>query len=654
MRSGKILILCALASALIFTFASPDARGQTTRYVATDGIDVISSDCSNPNDPCETIQYAHNVAAPGDTIQIAPGVYDQSLTAGLHIFKSITLDGAGPDQTIIQANDDPDLATHRVIEIEGAASGHVNINKVTIRHGNASGSGESGRGGGVYLNGSNVNFQLIDVVIENNQARVGGGLIKMGGSHLQMSQVVFRNNHATQRGGGIYNQSGSFNVPIIYNVEFEDNSALLAGGGVYNEGGIVPMLDNVVFLGNTAGTHCGGMCVLATTGNFNIENTEFIGNTASDSGGGLFLRDSSPTLKNVTFVQNKAQEGRGGGIYLDQGSSPLLEGATFTGNQARWGGGMANLASSPELNGAIFGRNNAIADFLSGGDGGGMYNTDGSAPILSDVIFDANHADFTGGGMYNTVGSAPVLTDVAFHSNWTGNPGSQSGGSGGGMFNGGISTPTLRNVIFHGNESYTFGGGMFNSDSSPLLVNVRFTSNSTGNGYSGGGMANSLASAPVLWNVSFSGNVAGAHGGGLYSSGGSGSVLYNTILWGNSAGGEGNEIFNNSSSAASLHYSLHANGANDVIDQSGSGFTCSDCLHANPMFVDAAAGNLQLSEGSPAIDTGDPSTDMSQFPGGPAGPKDLAGAPRVWGGTIDIGAYEFLIDDIFADRFESY
>lgn len=649
MKPSKALIL----SALLVAFASLDAQGQTTRYVATDGIDVISNDCSNPNNPCETIQYAHNVAAPGDTIQIESGVYDQSLTAGLHIFKSITLDGAGPNQTIIQANDDPDQATHRVIEIESAASGHVNIHNVTIRHGNASGSGESGRGGGVYLNGSTVNFQLIDVIIENNKARVGGGLIKMGDSHLQMSQVIFRNNQASQRGGGIYNQSGSFNVPIIYNAEFENNSALLSGGGIYNEGGVVPMLDNVVFLGNTAGTHCGGMCLQTTTGNFNIENTEFIGNTANDDGGGLFVRSSSPTLRNVTFVQNEAQEGRGGGIYLDQGSSPLLEGATFTGNQATWGGGMANVASSPEIDGAIFNGNSALKTALIGGSGGGMFNTDGSAPVLSDVVFSANHAESSGGGMINAVGSAPVLTDVTFDSNWTGQLNSQGGGAGGGMYNGGVSAPTLMNVIFQDNVAYTFGGGMFNSDSSPLLVNVRFSGNSTGTGYSGGGMGNSLASSPVLWNVSFNGNSAAANGGGIFNGDGSGPVLHNTILWGNMAGSVGDEIHNTLNGSASLHFSLHANSPGDIHDESGSNFTCSDCLHANPMFVNAAAGNLQLSEGSPAIDTGDPNTNMSQFPGGPASPKDLAGSPRVWGGTIDIGAYEFFVDDIFSDRFES-
>ncbi len=390
-------------------------------------------------------------------------------------------------------------------------------------------------------------------------------------------------------GGGMLNQ---FSSPTLANLTFSGNAAV-SGGGMYNNFSH-PSLNAITLRGNSATAEGGGM------GNYQssptLSNVTFNANTAPTGyGGGMSnYRSANPTLTQVTFSANTANYGAGLSNRL---SNPSLNQVTFSANEAYdSGGGMYNQSSSPQLINVTFSNNNAPYD-SGGGSGGGMVNQAGSSPQLINVNFSMNSAYASGGGMLNQ-SSSPQLTNVTFTSNG-------AGGCGGGMANQAGSNPQLINVVMRSNSGFTCGGGLYNDSSSPTLVNVTFNDN-------------------IVYNDS---------GGGIYNDNSS-PTLTNVILWGDSAPSAA-EISNVGSSAPVVTYS----------DIQG-GYAGTGNINANPLFVNAAGGNLRLQPTSPAIDAGNNAalppgvtTDLD----GNLRRVDIPAVPDSGSGTapiVDMGAYE--------------
>jgi len=269
-------------------------------------------------------------------------------------------------------------------------------------------------------------------------------------------------------------------------------------------------------------------------------------------------------------------------------------------------GGNANVYNSITVNSVVL--------YLY--DGGGMYNTASSSPVLTNVIISNNTASNGGGGMCNH-SSSPVLTNVTIISN--------TAIYGGGMYNY-SSSPILTNVTISSNTA-SYGGGMCNSSSSPVLTNVVISSNTAS---FGGGMYNDFSS-PVLTNVTISSNTASGEGGGMYNSSSSSPQIRNSIVW-------GNDIFNISSSIPNYSYS--------IVQGTGNGWStfgtdAGNNLDADPLFTNAVGGDYTLQPGSPAINAGNNSLyEAGKTPDLSGITTDLAGNARI-NGTIDMGAYEY-------------
>lgn len=103
---------------------------------------------------------------------------------------------------------------------------------------------------------------------------------------------------------------------------------------------------------------------------------------------------------------------------------------------------------------------------------------------------------------------------------------------GGGMLNANGS-PVLNNVTFVGNRAGA-GGGMFNENGQPLLNNVTFKDNSAELG--GGGMFNYNGGDAQMTNVTFINNRTAGGGGGMANSSNSSPALSGGVFLGNVAG----------------------------------------------------------------------------------------------------------------------
>lgn len=368
--------------------------------------------------------------------------------------------------------------------------------------------------------------------------------------------------------------------------------------------------------------------------------------------GGFVVDISDVTVRHGAPAGTLFPEGEGGGILSSNGTLNLTN-VTLSDNTAHEGGGIATFSGHPTLTHVTFSGNN-------GDVGGGMHNR-GNSPVLTHVVFDGNLAVNWGGGMHNQ-SSSPTLTDVVFSDN-------TASARGGAMYND-ASSPTLGNVVFSGNQS-NYGGGMANfGGSSPKLANAVFSGN-IATGFFGGGIYNQGASSPTLTNVSFSGNAAAQSGGALFNFDRSSPTLVNVIIWNNRKGSSTTStaasIANyDGSSQPTISYSLIANSGGSAGWVAAMGVDGGNNLDADPLFVDtpdpnaapSSAGDVRLQSFSPAIDVGDPATDLSLFPGGPDNPVDLDGHPRIVCYSIDIGAYESTkggsanCDVLFRDGFE--
>ena len=332
-------------------------------------------------------------------------------------------------------------------------------------------------------------------------------------------------------------------------------------------------------------------------------------------GGGIFCDHSSPTISNCVITGNSAPDspnhGGGGGIYCYMGSSPVIEYCSIIGNF---------------------------------GDpyGGGIFCTGESNPVISYCIISKNISSYAP-AVY-CLYSRPTITNCSITNH------TSTDGCGGIAGCGG----PITNCIISNNKAKYYSAGALSGCYGPI-TNCIITGNSTPR--DGGAMRNCIG--PIT-NCIIAGNYAGGKGGAIYlyrrnTSKAFDLTIKNCTFVANSSP-NGYALFLDSTNQSyptnlQIINSILFNGGNEIRNNDNSNImiTYSDVqtgwpgkgnIDAYPYFVDAANGDYHLLPVSPCINTGDPNYIAEP------NETDLEAKPRVMGGRIDMGPYEFISAEV--------
>jgi alpha-tubulin suppressor-like RCC1 family protein len=252
------------------------------------------------------------------------------------------------------------------------------------------------------------------------------------------------------------------------------------------------------------------------------------------------------------------------------------------------------------------------------------------SPAMKDRNYATNVTILKGNNASVVYNNFNFLTNAAILDGFTITGGSAS--EGGGIYNR-ASSPLMRNLVVKGNSATSHGGGIALSAGSDNFRLENSLVNSNTASAHGGGIYVLNSSSPVIVNVTISGNTAGSGGSGVTVER-SNLTVHNSIIWSNS-GTALNFQGPGADGRADISYSLVQGSGGSGNWQTSVGSDNGHNLDTNPLFKDAGNNNYQIAVSSPAVNAGN-----SSLLNDAVAISDLAGEVRIYGVSIDMGAYE--------------
>ncbi|MCO5248596.1 MAG: right-handed parallel beta-helix repeat-containing protein [Chitinophagales bacterium] len=305
----------------------------------------------------------------------------------------------------------------------------------------------------------------------------------------------------------------------------------------------------------------------------------------------------------------------------------------------------AGYAGNPELDGFTITNGNVnsnttygvVGMTVNGGNvdnfsGGGIFIVN-SSPIISNCKIINNKAENYGGGVFTDNGN-PIFQNCQILSNIC------TDAYGGGMYFS-SATPTIDNCLIKNNQAQLNGGGIYNFTSICKVNNSIISSNKTLFA-SGGGISSHYNSELRMINCLINNNSSPNFAGGIYGIDANINLINVTVA--NNMAGQYGEFYNYYPTSTIKNSIIWGNGVNT------SGITANNSLiqdfndnnngnlpgNTDPLFSNATNQDYSLTACSPAVNAGSDDTTGFNLP-----LTDLSGLPRISGGRIDLGAYEF-------------
>lgn len=411
-----------------------------------DAADAVPGDgsCSAASGFCTlraAIEESNALGFP-HVVQIPSGTYTLTTGIALTIQGQLALSGAGMDETIIQAADEPKVTGFGVFDVP---SGTVEIGSMTIRNGR-----RTNLGGALQIGGSAVVTLSESLLTQNVDAIVSAGTLTVTDSRIEAGmdgdfgdgvansgtlvflrstvspggelssgivntgagQLMFVNSEASGGLAGILNELmataivtdsilhdnafgiHNFGVVTLERCLIEGNTTLAgdSGAGVTSSG-ILEMVDTIV-RDNTAsdggGVHNTGIASMRNC-TFAANETSGVGGVFFGGSGGGILNSGTLEMGNCTISGNQALTGLGGGILNTDGGSATLRNCTVGGNAAGTGGGIAAASGDVRLANTIV----AVNESSDGPDCQGApislgFNLVGNASACDLIVADGD------------------------------------------------------------------------------------------------------------------------------------------------------------------------------------------------------------------------------------------------------------------------
>jgi hypothetical protein len=332
--------------------------------------------CRNSGAPCKTIQHAADVACPGDTVNVANGLYTENVV----LSKAVHILGAGPGAKVIPATSNPNCSPGSLCN--GSASNIILVQADDVEIEGLTLDGDNpGLTSGVVAGGADLDAR--NGIITNHLLGVY--------QNLKVHNVTVKNIYLR----GIYASSGgSFNLDsnTVQNVQADPASI-----GIFNFAGGGTMNNNVVSSANDAisSNHSTG--------------TQFLNNQVTGSGSGVHTDnagDGGGTADLISGNQISACQTGGYGVFVFVPYiAPTVQDNTITGCSV----GLA-----------AFGTGNPVTSTFSGNhvDGQGVASSIGVFVTTDQVGFGANNvfATFTSNVVDNNSVGVEIDQDPGFTS----------------------------------------------------------------------------------------------------------------------------------------------------------------------------------------------------------------------------------------------